>query len=385
MTHQILRYTGIISLLVVVAFGQPSAARAADPPLPGFGDLGEGSTLSYAVSGLLEPGDQTITRLVVERLVLEPDAALPDSADAQLIAVESGSLTMTDELGLVANLGAGEQLVADAGAVPEISADQPTSLLRARLAEPEIDITIEDDACTPESLTASYLDGLTIKNSTRHEQLVFIDEIGFFAKIPAESSVIIPIAVIPDGRWQVNCGLAMNGKPIDEIVITVTSSPQPDAMSAPAGGASVIFSNEITLPSADAAIFFMANVALAADGSLGKQSFTGSTVVSASNQPLWFKRPRRLTSTLADGASTVIPAGTQVTIENAGKEPASVLLVGVAPAAAATANDEGPAPTPSSGSTDRPVTRDDDDGLGSLVSIARSIHTGADSSRRVLL
>jgi len=344
----------IVLLFVLPILIRADSVAAEDADVPGFSGLGKGSTLSYAVSGLLELRGQPIARLVVERLALEPDEMLANTDDPQLIAVESGNLAMSDDLGLSAGLAEGAQLFADANAYPEISANQPTTLLRARLTNPTPDLVIEDASCSLKSPTVFNLDGLTIVNDSATDQSFTIGEIGLHAVISAGEMTIVPIALAPEGTWEASCGQTDDGEAIETLALEVRDGHQPH-------DATIFFDKEIALIPAESATFYMAEIALAADGSLGKQTFGGPTVIAASDQPFWVKRPRRLTSSIPESGSALLPPGTQATIENAGKNATSALVIGVVPAAADSANTSGQpdGTTAKEGPDSRPVTRDE--------------------------
>ena len=341
-------------LLVLPILLRAGSVAAEDAVMPGFTDLGAGAGVTWLVTGSLESGDLAIVRLVVERLTLAPNATLPDIGDPQLIAVESGNLTMSDDLGLSAGLAEGEQLFAEPGAFPEISADQPTTLLRARLTDPAPDLVIDDAACTLASPSFFNLDGLTISNTSAADQPFTIGDIGLNAVIPAGEMAIVSIARAPEGSFEAHCGQADDRTTLSTLSLEVHDGHQPH-------GDATLFDNEIALVPADGSTFYMANIALAADGSLGKQTFSGPTVIAAANQPFWVKRPRRLTSTISRSESALLPPGTQATIENAGKDATSALVIGIVPSEAESAKTSAePTATTSSDAPDsRPVTRDE--------------------------
>jgi hypothetical protein len=326
-----IRGLALLSLLALAPLLHPILTRAADDPaVPGFSELGTGVSVNYVASGELTSTDLPIVRLIVERLVLAEGDLLPDSNAPQIIAVEEGSLAMIDELGLEAALATGEQLFALAGALPEITASASTTLIRASLTAPEADVVIGDASCDPATLSVSNLDGLTISNETLHDQPFGIPGTGVQAIVPASGWALVSIATVPEGDWEARCGNSDTDESAAEtLTLDVSGGHQP--LPASTADSTILFDNEIEPVIADSSTFFLAELAIAADGTLGKQTYTGPTALIANDQPFWVKRPRRLTSTLAANASFVIPPGTSATIENAGKDATTALVVGIIP------------------------------------------------------
>ncbi len=359
MKHTGTRVLMLLSLLAMVPLLHPFLTRAAESPVPGLSDFGTGISVNYVASGEMTSQDRPIVRLIVERLTLAKGELLPDLSATQIIAVEEGNLTMVDDLGLAAVLAAGEQLFALAGSLPEITASQPTTLIRASLAAPEPDLVIGDTSCDLAGSSVSNLDGLTISNETTSDQPFGIPGTGVQIVIPASGWAIVSIATVPEGAWEASCGTSSkDGTTIETVTLDVSSGHQPPTAATP--NSTILFDNEIEPVVADSSTFFLAELAIAADGSLGKQTFTGPTALIANDQPFWVKRPRRLTSTLAANASFVIPPGTSATIENAGKDATTALIVGLIPTPIDPLE-----PSPTAETADEPasrsVTRDEEE------------------------
>src|SRR6478609_10889942 len=187
MTAQFRHLARAGALMLLLALSAPMVTDAADPPttLPGLAPFETGVTIDFLVSGDIDSGLSSTPRVIVERIELDTDAVVPFADAIQSIAVLDGRLVMIDDLGLPASLKAGKQTFAPAGAFSRIRAAEPTTLLRARIVSPTIDITIFDDHCDPTALTRASGSTLQIKNETGETQPFTISSLDIDVDIPA--------------------------------------------------------------------------------------------------------------------------------------------------------------------------------------------------------
>ena len=336
-------------LFVFVLPMAPAYTFAADPvTLPGFDDVEAGVTVNFLATGPVEAEPHAMPHVVVERIELKADETIPFADAIQSIAVLDGRLVMVDDLGLNASLKEGKQTFAPAGSFSRIRASEPTTLLRARIAPPPVDITIFDDHCDPTALTRASGSTLVVKNDTNAAQPFTISSLDIDAEIPAGQTASVPLGAVEATDWEVSCGYSpRDRRPIDTVTLTISKKAPAPAITPVAEPAGTTLLYDGLLPVADDgdAIFFLAQLAIAPAGSLGEQTMPGPTVVIAGDEPVDIDRPGKPTATLSAGRSVLLPADTVATISNGGDAETTILMLGISPVPEATPEPAQPSPT----------------------------------------
>jgi len=100
----------IISL--IVARAPVAAASGSSAPLFDFETESARATVNFETSGVLPADLPPVVRLIVDRTELDPGEQLQHLDETQILVNESGSLQLTDGLGLMANFEEDEEIYA---------------------------------------------------------------------------------------------------------------------------------------------------------------------------------------------------------------------------------------------------------------------------------
>lgn len=131
----------LVGMLIWLPASRSQAQSGATPAAsPGAGLSLPGAAVQTLASGTADQLPSSAP-LALERIALAPGSTtgMRQISAPELLAIESGSLTVTDSLGLTSTLAAGQQQLVGANASYEASNDStsPVSFLRLRLGEGE--------------------------------------------------------------------------------------------------------------------------------------------------------------------------------------------------------------------------------------------------------
>lgn len=121
-------------MLAGPALAGAQAQDSATSDIPGFAPLAPGATLSYLISGELEAEIAAGSHLVVERIALDAGDVVPTLETGQILIVESGELSLIDDLGLEVTLEARTQFFVASDGYRDLTATVDSRLLRASIS-----------------------------------------------------------------------------------------------------------------------------------------------------------------------------------------------------------------------------------------------------------
>src|SRR3954471_882760 len=123
--------TIVVSLIVVRV--PVMAASGASAPLFDFETESANATVNFETSGVLPADLPPVIRLIVDRTELNPGDQLQHPDETQILVNESGSLQLTDGLGLMASFEADQEIYAPPGSFTNLTATTPSRVLRAHI------------------------------------------------------------------------------------------------------------------------------------------------------------------------------------------------------------------------------------------------------------
>lgn len=333
LTPRILAVLALLLLLGRPASAAPKPASEANAPISAV-------TLAYDVSGVLPDGLPPIVSLVVDRTLLQPGDQLPELDQAQILVTESGSLQLTNGIGISSNLDDNRQVYAPRGSVSRVTATTATQLLRAHVdasAETNGLVTITESSCSPSTLILPVDRPLTVINQTGRPQPFSVG--GIQAELAPGAWRSIPVSNLSPGTWAASCGRhSTAATPLAYVLLTIENTP-PDR-AATATSTTTLLNHRIVLGSRSVSNFFLQRIDLAAGATIDTSTFTGPTVVIAGDQSLALLRPDHRLVILPAQSPVLFSGDEQTLISNQGGFPATLLIAGfrTAPAASAPVN-----------------------------------------------
>jgi hypothetical protein len=283
----------IVSL--IVARAPIAAASGASAPLFDFESESANATVNFETSGVLPADLPPVVRLIVDRTQLNPGDQLQHLDETQILVNESGSLQLTDGLGLTASFEEDQEIYAPPGSFTNLTATTASSILRAHIdtsAEGNGMVMITEDACGPSTLQLPNGQPLTVVNRTDRVQPFTIRAFNIREQLDPGEWITIPPVSLSSGTWIISCGVHIDDyNPINLVTLLVSDSQAASsvAQTATVSQTTTLFDRRIELPSFEGASFFLVKIDLAAGGSIGNQHFTGPTVVGEGG-----RGPRRL-------------------------------------------------------------------------------------------
>src|SRR3954447_21017737 len=170
------RFTfSIFAIIISLIVARAPVATASGSSAPLF-DLETGSahaTVNFETSGTLPADLPPVVRLIVDRTELNPGDQLQRLDETQILVNESGSLQLTDGLGLMASFEEDQEIYALPGSFTNLTATTPSRVLRAHIdasAAGNGTVTITEDACGPSTLQLPNGQPLTVVNRTDRVQ-----------------------------------------------------------------------------------------------------------------------------------------------------------------------------------------------------------------------
>jgi hypothetical protein len=310
----------------------PAIAQIEPSFLPGFGEPSSDVTVVSTAIGELAVSEPAT--LVVERLRIAPGDALPETDGAQILQVEHGSLSYTDDLGLDAELGADTAGYFAAGSETAIVNEQgvPAIVVRTTITgsssifEDNVDTnddevpTERDDTgdesddsnpnATGERPTPTEESGFT-RNGTVSLARTSPSEMKAFAQATPEAS---PVAATPTATE------TATATPIIEPTATLVPS------TAKLG---VLLEGEITdLPATDQQLF-AADVELQPGAQLVITEITGPIGLIVRGGDLTVERDGHAPSKLRNFNSVILPTGISASLINNGDAPITLQIAGI--------------------------------------------------------
>ncbi|CAN5418755.1 hypothetical protein BH09CHL1_BH09CHL1_18930 [soil metagenome] len=338
-----------LTLLMALAIGPGSGVVAAESApshsatsvfaqiepsfLPGFGEPSSDVTVINTAIGELDVSEPAT--LVVERLRIAPGDAVPETDGAQILQVEHGTLSYTDDLGLDAELGADTAGYFAAGSDTPIVNEQgvPAIVVRTTITGSagvfEDADTNDEDVPTERDDTGDESDdsnpNTTGERPTPTEESGFTrngalsltrsssSEMKAFAQATPEAS---PVAATPTAAE------TETATPTSEPTATTTPVPSTAKLG-------VLLEGEISdLPGADQQLF-AADVELQPGAQLVITEITGPLGLIVRGGDLTVERDGRASSKLRNFNSVILPTGISATLINNGDASITLQIAGI--------------------------------------------------------
>ncbi len=328
----------ILAIIVSLIFARD--ASAAPGPALELGVLTANATIAFESSGILPVDLPPVVRLIVDRTELNPGDQLQHLDETQILVNESGSLQLTDGLGLTASFEADQEIYAPPGSFTNLTATTSSRVLRAHIdasAEGNGMVTITEDACGPSTLQLPTGEPLTVVNRTDRVQPFTIRAFNIHEQLEPGAWTTIPAATLGSGTWIVSCGVHIDDYNPINLVTLLISDPQEAStvtQTATVPQTATLFDRRIELASSAGASFFLVKIDIAPGGSIGNQLFTGPTVLIAGDQPLTILGGNHALTHLDAFEQILWPTGTAAVVSNQSDTPTTLLVAGIAPARA---------------------------------------------------
>ena len=309
---------GIVHAQPAPARTASSAAIQAEPGfLPGFAEPSGDVEVVATSTGDLDPAIGEPASLTIERLRIAPGDEVPTTEGAQIIEVEHGTLSYTDDLGLDAELQSDTSAYFAAGSATPITNDGsvPAIVLRTTLngaaAEPVGTSEGTDDSETGERPTPTADDPVGNSNVLG------------MARDISSSQKAITSAATPSAS---------------PVAATPAAGATPEPTTAPVSTAKlgVLLQADLTDLPASAQQFFAAELVLQPGAELTLTESTGPIGLIANGGDLTVERDGRTPAKLRDGRSVVLPTGTSATLVNDGDTPLTLHVAGISGETAST-------------------------------------------------
>ena len=324
---------------LIVARAPVIAASGASAPLFDFETGSAHATVNFETSGILPADLPPVVRLIVDRTELNPGEQLQHLDETQILVNESGSLQLTDGLGLMASFDEDQEIYAPPGAFTDLTATTPSRILRAHIdasAEGNGMVMITEDACGPSTLQLPTGQPLTVVNRTDRVQPFTIRAFNIREQLDPGEWITISPTKLGSGVWIISCGVHIDDYNPINLVTLLVSDPQASssiAQTATTPQTSTLFDRRIELASFEGARFFLVKIDLAPGGSIGNQHFTGPTVLIAGDQQLTILGGNHALTNLDAFDQILWPSGAKAVVSNQSGTPTTLLLAGIAPAA----------------------------------------------------
>ncbi len=329
----------IFAIIVSLIFARTvSNASAAPGTALELGSLTANASIAFESSGVLPADLPPVVRLIVDRTELNPGDQLQHLDETQILVNESGSLQLTDGLGLTASFAADQEIYAPPGSFTNLTATTSSRILRAHIdasAEGNGMVTISEDACGPSTLPLDAGQPLTVVNRTDRVQPFTIRAFNIREQLDPGAWITIPADTLGSGTWIISCGVHVDDFNPINLVTLLVSDPQAAStvtQNAVASQTTTLFDRSIEFASTAGANFFLVKIDIAPGGSIGNQLFTGPTVLIAGDQPLMILSGNHALTHLDAFEQILWPTGTQTIVSNQSKTPTTLLMVGIAPA-----------------------------------------------------
>lgn len=310
---------GIVSAGPAPAHLNGIAAFQSDPGfLPGFGEPSSDVTVVSSAIGNLDPLMAEPATLTIERLRIFPGDEVPPVDGPQILEIEHGSLSYTDDLGLDAELQADASAFFAAGnATPIVNEGTvPAVVLRTTISsEP---VTDEGDT---DSESDTSEDGNP--NATGERPTPAPTEDG----ASGNSDAITLAREISPGSKMITAATPS----ASPVAATPEASPTPEPTAAPASTAKlgVLLQAELTdLPASEQQLF-AAELELQPGAELELTGSSGPVGIIAVGGDLTVEREGHTSSKLRAGRSVLLPTGTVATLVNEGDTPLSLQVAGI--------------------------------------------------------
>jgi hypothetical protein len=322
LTRRILAALVLLLLLGRSAGAAPKPASETNAPISAV-------TLAYDVSGTL-PGDlPPVVSLVIDRTTLQPGDQLPELDQTQILVTESGSLQLTDGIGIISDLDNSRQVYAPRGSVSRVTATTATQILRAHIdasAETNGLVTITESSCSPSTLALPVDRPLTVINQTDRPQPFSIGSSIQEDLAPGAWRTISVTGLTP-GRWSASCGQhATDATPLTLVALSIETTPSADTTSA--ASTTTLLNHRIILGRQAVSNFFLQRIDLAAGATIDTSQFTGPTALIAGDQSLAMLRPDHRLVILPAQSPVLFDGDEKTLISNQGGFPATLLVAG---------------------------------------------------------
>ncbi len=326
--------SAFIGIASIASTAPHAAAQESDQDfLPGFAYPGDGVSALTTI-GSLDPALSEPATLTIERLRIAPGDSVPATDGAQIIQVEHGSLSYTDDLGLDAELGADAAGFFAAGSTTEIANEGgvPAIVLRTVITGQPATATSgneqpdEDNGDTsgetgerPSSTPASGGNAVPPPSDSNQED--------------SEANPQPPAVTNTIGNTRAaETTTPVTADPSASPVASPVATEEPPAPIAPVAGLGklgVLLTADLTNLPGSPQQFFAGTVVLQPGAGIELTGSTGQLGLLASGGDLTVERDGRASAKLRDGRSVILPAGVSASFINDGETPLSVQIAGI--------------------------------------------------------
>lgn len=312
------------TLLLLLGHSASAAPKPASETNPSISPV----TVAYDVSGAV-PGDlPPVVSLIVDRTQLRPGDHLPDLDQTQILVTESGSLQLTDGIGITSNLNDNRQLYAPRGSVSRVTATTATQILRAHIdasAETNGLVTITGSSCSPSTLALPVDRPLTVANQTDDSQPFRVG--GIQEELAPGAWRTIPMSDLTPGKWTASCGRQTTGAaPLALVALSIEKEPPVEPVDVTS--TTTLLNDRIVLGSQAFSRFFLQRIDLAAGATIDTSFFSGPTALIAGDQPLALLRPDHRLVILPAQSPILLGNVEPTLVSNQGGFPATLLVAG---------------------------------------------------------
>lgn len=370
-------------LVLMLAIGQSAGIANAEPAatrpttraaiqsgsglLPGFGEPSSDVTIVSSAIGDLDPAVGEPATLVVERLRIAPGDEVPAVDGAQILEVEHGSLSYTDDLGLDAELQADASAFFAAGSATPITNEGgvPAIVLRTTIsgatAEPtdttETPAATETPAETPEDNNDSEDNDSNDSTETGERPTPTADDA---STNPQALMLNRDLSSSAKNITVATPSASPAASPVDATPEPATPTPTPEPTTPPVSTAKlgVLLEADLTNLPASAQQFFTAELELQPGAQLELTESSGPIGIIANGGDLTVDRDGRTPAKLRDGRSVLLPTGTSATFVNESDAPLTLQIAGISGETATEPTPEEtviPDGTPSGSEDDGPI------------------------------
>ena len=316
----------LASLALLLLLGRP--ASAAPKPASETNAPMSAVTLAYDVSGALPDDLPPVVSLIVDRTQLQPGDRLPELDQTQILVTESGSLQLTDGIGITSDLDDNRQVYAPRGSVSRVTATTDAQILRAHIdasAETNGLVTITESSCSPSTLALPVDRPLTVINQTNRPQPFSIGSVQ--EDIAPGAWRTIPVTDLTPGSWTASCGQhAAGATPLALVTLSIENSPSVEGVEA--ASTTTLLNHRIDLGRQAYASFFLQRIDLSAGATIDTSHFTGPTALVTGDQSLAMLRSDHRLVIVPAQTPVLFDGGESTLISNQGGFPATLLIAG---------------------------------------------------------
>ncbi|MGH2551036.1 MAG: hypothetical protein ACRDHN_16720, partial [Thermomicrobiales bacterium] len=339
------KHVARLALTIALAFGYCSSVVAAESAPSHPAELGLAQTLPGFLPGFDAPssdvtvvntavGDLNVSEpatLIVERLRIAPGDPVPATAGSQILQVEHGTLSYTDDLGLDAELGADTAGYFAAGSDTPIVNEQgvPAIVVRTTITSStgnsENDFNADDEKPTEDD-TSGAGDDTSNPNATG-DRPTPTEESGSTRNGPlarSSSSTMKAFAQATPEASPVTASPTATETATPIIEPTATATPVPSTAKL-----GVLLQGELSeIPEANQQLF-AADVELQPGAELVITEITGPLGLIVRGGDLTVERDAHAPSKLRNFGSVILPTGISATLTNNGDAPITLQIGGI--------------------------------------------------------